>query len=366
MVPAEGRIRGMRFRLPRWARVTIEVVALGLLVLLFVLVLDREDVLVNLQRITPQTVLSVVAFQFVLQLLGTFQWSLVLREAGIYRGPWRVFRARLAGFAVTYLTPSVYFGGEPVRASVYKGEGFGYQRLYATIALDKYIELSTKFPCIIAGFAILVTLIKPSVVLVSIAGAVLGFFLGFFVLLVVRLFNRPDLFTRLVKRLARPLARLNRRLAVKVVVTMKEFARDVAEIMAHRRVFYLAMLTGVTVSVVEVLQTFFILGTLSAAWPVADRMVQSFVIFATVFVQALIGLLPGNLGGMEGTHLAIFNVLGMGSAPSLIYTIILRIGQLTAVLVGIVFILSWRFRRAGSAIKVPVGRKGADRNRTDA
>ena len=348
----------MRTRLPRWARILLEAVGLGLLVLLFVLVLDRNELLGHLQRITARTILGVLAFQLAIQGLATFQWSLVLREAGIFRGAWPTLTARLAGFAVTYLTPSMYFGGEPVRASVYKREGIGYKRLYATIALDKYIELSTKFPCIIAGFAILVVLIRPSIVLVSAAGAVLAFFLGFFALLVVRLFNRPDLFTRLVKRLVRPLARINRRLAVKVIVTMKDFARDVAEIIAHRRVFYLAMATGVTVSVVEVLQTFFILGVLDPSWEAASRIARSFVIFATVFIQALFGLLPGNLGGMEGTHLAIFNVLGIGSARSLIYTIILRIGQLCMVLLGILSIIAWRLRRAG--------RKGADRNRTDA
>lgn len=348
----------MKVRLPRWAKIALEVVALGLLVLLFVIVLDREEVLGHLQRITRRTVLGVVAFQLLIQVLATIQWGLVLREARILRGPWQVFAARVAGFAVTYLTPSMYFGGEPVRASVYKRESIGTRKLYATIALDKYIELSTKFPCIIAGFAVLVVLIRPSIALVAAMGAALAAILAFFVLLVVRLFDRPDRFVRLVKGLARPLVRIDRRLAVRVVATMKEFAREVAGIMAHRRAFYLAMLTGVSVSVVEVLQTFFILGELAPSWAAGDRLARSFAVFATVVIQALVAILPANLGGMEGIHLVIFNVLGLGSARSLIYTIFLRIGQLGAVLLGILVILGWRLRRAR--------RKGADRNRTDA
>lgn len=363
----------MKVRLPRWAKIALEVVALGLLVLLFAVVLDREEVLGHLQRITPRTVLGVVIFQLLIQVLATLQWSLVLREARILRGPWQAFVARVAGFAVTYLTPSMYFGGEPVRASVYKREGVGTRKLYATIALDKYIELSTKFPCIIVGFAILVVLIKPSAILVAAAGAVLVFLLGAFVFLVVRLFNRPDLFARIVKRLVRPLARLNPRMAVRVIVALKEFARDVAELIAHRRVFYLAMLIGVLVSTVEVLQTFFILGVLDPSWGAGDRLARSFVIFATVFIQALVGLLPANLGGMEGMHLAIFSVLGLGSAQSLIYTVILRIGQLIMVLGGIVSIVAWRLRNVGRGLAAahrphePLrGWRGADRNRTDA
>ena len=72
---------------------------------------------------------------------------------------------------------------------------------------------------------------------------------------------------------------------------------------------------------------------------------HSFVIYATVLIQHVIAILPGNLGGMEATHLFIFNVLGIGSTRSFVYTIILRIGQLTMVLLGILHILFRRIRK---------------------
>lgn len=348
----------MRFRLPRWARVAIELVALGLLVLLFALVLDFKEIQGILRRITYQVVLVVVGFQLFLQIAGTFQWGLILREAGIHRGPWHVFWSRVSGFAVTYLTPSMYFGGEPVRASTYKNCTMSYQRLYATIALDKYIELATKFPCIIAGFAILVFLIHPGTTLVVVAGAMVMGLTGFFVFLMVKLFSSRTFIVTFFKRLISPLARLNPRIAVKVIRAMKEFAQDVAEIIRRKRTFWLALSTGIAVAVVEVMQTWYILRILDPRWPGPDLLIRSFVIFSTVILQALVGLLPGNLGGMEGTHLAIFNVLGIGSARSLVYTIVLRIGQMTMTALGILYIVGWRIRRARM--------RGADRNRTDA
>jgi len=48
----------------------------------------------------------------------------------------------------------MYFGGEPVRASLYKSGQMSYKNIYATIALDKYIELAGKIPCILVGFAL--------------------------------------------------------------------------------------------------------------------------------------------------------------------------------------------------------------------
>ncbi len=101
------------------------------------------------------------------------------------------------------------------------------------------------------------------------------------------------------------------------------------------------MLAGVAVAVVEVLQTYYILLVLGH-----PSLPNSFVIFATVVVQGLIGLLPGNIGGMEGTHLFIFNLLRIGSDPSLVYTLILRIGQMTMVLLGLLNIFAWRVDRA--------------------
>ncbi|HVP19360.1 MAG TPA: hypothetical protein VMU36_10210, partial [Spirochaetia bacterium] len=114
----------------------------------------------------------------------------------------------------------------------------------------------------------------------------------------------------------------------------------------------LALLAGVTVAVVEVLQTWYILFVLGH-----PSMPNSFVIFASVVVQGLIGLLPGNIGGMEGTHLFVFNLLRIGSSASFVYTIILRIGQMAMVMLGLGCIFVWRLEK--------VRIRGADRNRTD-
>ncbi len=343
----------MRIKISKPVKISIEVLLIGLLVALFIKVLDYKTLKDFITLITLRVFIGMVSFQLAILILQTLQWHLILREAGIPGSIWKTFRARMSGFSLTYLTPSMYFGGEPVRASLLKEDGISYQKLYATIALDKYIELFTKFPCIVIGFSLLIFLAHPGTTLIIVTGTVILACIVFFLFIMVRLFSGGLFIVRFVKRLVRPFVRLNPRLVVKIVRGMREFAKDLHEIIRRKKIFYVAMILGFAVSVVEVFQTYYILSVLGRAY-----LPHCFVIFASVVVQGLIGLLPGNLGGMEGTHLFIFNILRIGSTESLVYTIILRLGQMTMVLLGIVNIIGWRVLRFGN--------KGADRNRTDA
>jgi glycosyltransferase 2 family protein len=343
----------MKLPLTRPLRVTIEIVLLSLLALLFVRVLDLRRLQEYFSLVTAQVIAGVLAFQLSILLLHTVQWRLILREAGIARGFWRTFRARISGFALTYLTPSMMFGGEPVRATLYKDGAMSYERLYASIALDKYVELVTKLPCITVGIAFLIILVQRGILLIALASVLLLVFFGFFIFLMGKLFTSEQFILRFFTRLSRPLERLNPRLRERIIQVIKEFSTDLHAIIRRRRIFNLALLTGIAISGIEVLQTWYILRVLGQG-----TLGQSFVIFATVLIQHVIAILPGNLGSMEATHLFIFNVLGIGSTRSFVYTIILRLGQLSMVLLGILNILA---RRIGK-----IRARRVDRLRMDA
>ncbi|HVO40932.1 MAG TPA: flippase-like domain-containing protein [Spirochaetia bacterium] len=343
----------MKVRLSRPVKIAIELAVLVLLVFLFVKVLDVRQVRKYIELITPQVIVGILGFQLAILSIQSLQWALILREAGIYRGIWWTFWSRVSGFALTYLTPSMYFGGEPVRASLYKDGRMSYQKVYATIALDKYIELAGKIPCIVAGFSLLVYFAHTGTALIFVAGSIVIVFVGLFVFLIVKLFGSRTFIITFFRRILRPLSRLNPNVAEKVLRALEEFGTHVHDLIGRRKIFYLAMIASFIVAVIEVLQTWYILFVLGH-----PSLPNSLVIFSTVVVQGLIGLLPGNIGGMEGTHLFIFNLLQIGSNPSLVYTIILRIGQMAMVLLGLLNIFAWRVDR----VKV----RGADRNRTDA
>jgi glycosyltransferase 2 family protein len=339
--------------LGRPARIVIEVLLLAALVVLFVVILDPNKLREYFQRVTLTSILGLLVFQLAIHSVGMLQWEVLLRQSGIRAGAWRVFRARLSGCAVTSLTPSAYFGGEPVRAALLKDQTTTYRQLFATIAVDKYIELFTKFPLAVLGFGFLILRGNPGTALVVISSLFVTFFLAVFLLLMVRLFQGGDFIVRFSKRVLRPITRVRPRLAVKIIHPVRDFTRSVAHLIKSRRVFYRAMSLGLLLSLVELAQYYYVLAVLGI-FSVGSAAI---IFFGHVFL-GIFSFIPGNVGSMEGVFLFVFTLLGLGSDRSLIFSMIMRIGQLVMAALGVANIVASRITKGVA--------KGADRIRTGA
>ena len=339
--------------LSRPLKIVLEILLLAGLVALFIVVLDPKELRAYILRVTVSSILGLLVFQLSIHTIGMLQWVVLLRQSGIRTGAWQVFRARLSGCAVTSLTPSAYFGGEPVRAALLKDSSMTYRQVFATIAVDKYIELFTKFPIAVLGFGFLIFRAHPGVTLVVISSLFVGFFLAIFLLLMVRLFQGGDFIMRLFKRLLRPVTRVRPRIAVRIIHPVRDFTRSVAHLITSRRAFYLAMLLGLLLSLVELFQYAYVLSVLGIA-SIADAAI---IFFGHVFL-GIFSFLPGNVGSMEGVFLFVFALLGLGSDRSLIFSMIMRIGQIVMVALGLANIVASRVIRGVV--------KGADRIRTGA
>lgn len=347
----------MKRGLGRPARIVLETLLIGGLVVLFVVILDPKRLQEDFGRVTLATLLGLMGFQVGIHTVGMLQWLVLLRQAGIHASPWKVFRARLSGTAITSLTPAASFAGEPVRGALLKDHATTYRKVFATIAVDKYIELFTKLPVGALGFGFLIVRVHPGAVLVVVSALFVSFFLGIFLLVMVRLFQGGDFIVRLFKLLVRPLARVRLRAAAKVIHAVRDFTRGVAHLIRSRRAFYVAMLLGVLLSVVELGQYAYVLGVLGV--PSIGN--AAILYFSHLFV-GVVGFIPGNVGTMEGMFLFAFTLLGLGSNRSLIFSVILRIGQLVMVALGLANLVVSRL--AGRAVREAI--EGADRIRTGA
>jgi len=337
---------GVRARAAR--RAAVELLLLGTAAFLFLRSFDAGDLARAALRITPGVLAAAVGFQAVLLGLCTLCWALILRQSGLYRGAWSCFWARTAGFAATYLTPSVSFAGVPTRELLYREDGMDRGKLYATIALDTFLEVAGKVPCIVAGAFCLGCGNRMGAAPVVAAAALPVLLAGGAFLLSCSGRRKGEPSGLILETVLRPLAALRPGAAAAVLSGIRAFREGIRGIVKDRRAVAAAAAAAFAASAVEVAQTWFLLSVLGLG-----SLPRSLAVYASILVQACTGLLPGNLGGMEGAHVAVFSLLGLAPGSGLVYTAMLRSGQAVAVLCGLLYMACRRLAKARSS-RMPV------------
>jgi hypothetical protein len=105
-----------------------------------------ERVWESLQRIRPWQFGFLAALDGLILLSFNSRWWLILRAQG-YSLPYLWLTAyRLAGFAISYLTPGMQFGGEPLQAALlHRRHKLPAPVSIASLTLDKLLELLINF-----------------------------------------------------------------------------------------------------------------------------------------------------------------------------------------------------------------------------
>ncbi len=316
-------------------KLTAEVLFLTILALLFIKVLDFNQLKNSLTIIKLSTIGIILLFQLAIHAFGSLQWWIFLNQGNIKRPFLRILKARICGFAVSYITPSMYLGGEPIRANLLKAgnDNITYNTLFATVTLDKYVELLTKFPTTVIGLSFMIFFFNPQPMLIIISLFLILTITGFFLFFLFKLFYDDNFINKFFRGLIKPFFRIHPRTAVKILFTVRDFEKEVHTIIHDKRYFYLAAGIGTGIGLLEVIQTYYILTLFGT-----KNLIDAFIIFGGTILSAVFTLIPANLGGMEGVNLLLFSLLGIGIENGLTYTIILRIGQLSFVALGLVML----------------------------
>lgn len=250
-------------------------------------------------------------------LLTLFCWSLawwvVLRAYGVDVRLGTVWRARLSGFAITYLTPSMYVGGEPASVYLVAREQQGdapATRIVATILVSKLLEGLCLLAFIYLGvyYALVTKLLPLDDTGAIVTGMVLfALFLG---LVILNFAGRHLWITRLLGFLKRILP-WKRALEV-AESKMREVEEDVfIAFREHRRATLLAFLLNLTATFFVFLrpQIFFVFA-LRAFFPLA-HLAMIYTLF--IFLGAFFWITPGGMGVLEAGTWGIFSLFSLVS-----------------------------------------------------
>jgi len=266
-------------------------------------------------------------------------WWIILLTYGIRLPLRKVIGARLSGYAISYITPSLYFGGEPVRALMVADRDLApATRVFATVIVERFLGgLSMIVFILIGGFqAVISPAIPWSEKRLLIAGIA---FITFWI--IIGLIN----FARNLKWISKGLNRIGRiirrwegplgRAAAKVSETEDEVH------LAFTRYFKgtLAALA------VQVLATFFVYIRPQVFFHFSAGLTLSFPQLSLLFtlnilLSSFLWITPGGLGTGEAGMIGIFRLIApaISSGGVVAYSLMYKGAESILVVAGIVYL----------------------------
>lgn len=284
-------------------------------------------------------------------------WFFLLRGAKVSL-PWRrVWPPMLAASAVTYLTPSAYLGGEPVRVYwVAKETGISFARITATVMLERlFAGISLLAFASLGGFF---AFLSPSVSPANKGALALGLCLmAVFMALGVASFTKNR---QWLSRGLRVLGRLVpwRGALLRLAESASEMENQIYEVFAHRLGHALAALLFQLLSVFlnYLRPQLFLYFTRQNIFTFPQ--LSLFFTF-NVFISIFIWLTPGGLGLADGGRAGVFQLLGVPVSSAFAYNVVFRFVEFVQVAVGLALLMRqglvrWRTGR----LEIPVERGG--------
>ncbi len=314
-------------------RLFVLVTTLGgtaLVVLAFYLI-GLQKVIFQLQEVGLAGICVFIINVLLIFIINTISWQVILKSYG-HRPPFRdILATKIIGFVISYLTPSMYFGGEPVRAYlISKKHGLPLTEVGASVVVNRFLELGAALFFIYLGSIwTLVEYELPLLLRVVMLAVNVLMGLGMAALLLSFIYENR-LFTDLANLLSRwnPLSKA----VEKVKPHISKLEGEVFLIFKkHRReallAFALNFLAGSLIFLKPAI-FFYFLG-------IVFRLSQLSLLFALTHLILILQVTPGGLGVFELGEVAIYGLVGIDAQKALAFTLMVRVTDTVVVAIAL-------------------------------
>ena len=267
---------------------------------------------------------------FLILLIGSISWQIVLKSYG-HNIPFKdVLTAKLIGSSISYLTPSMYIGGEPVKIYIL-GKKFrlSMTKIGASVVVDKFLELGASlFYIFLGSIWTLIDYNLPWQIYWALVGINILFAFGMGLLLFSFLFQNRY-FSRLVNLIGRikPLSKT----MSKIEPTIAKVEGEVFSAFRQQKrntlfAFLLDLLAGGLIFIKPSIFFWFLHTVFSLS--------QLALLYALTHIILALQFTPGSLGIFELGEVGIYQLVGVGSQQALAYSLMVRITDLIGVAVA--------------------------------
>jgi len=318
--------------------------------LLFILVIYKtglRQIINDFRAISLVNFLILMALRLIYWISRTINWKLIIDDQDKKYPFSALLSARLADHAISYLTPSNLFGGEPVRAMMTPGTN--RRRALATVIVDKTIELVSILSFTIIGVIVAISRIKmPGKMKVvfltfSFGAAIFLFFL------VIK--QKKGFFTWLVKLLAK--IKIKPRIIQRSQEKIVELDHHISNYYRHHPKLFLK--AYVFYALTFFIWTYEIYLTLAYMDTPGVTPLKSYLIITLTTIAAVIPAIPGALGINELTNVAVFVLLGLSPEKGVSLSLVRRVIALIYAGIGLLCLSYFQLKeRKKKKTKLPL------------
>ncbi len=286
----------------------------------------------SLKQLSWRSLALLFVLRLVYWLMRTYYWKIILNSYG-ERPPFaNLFGARLAGHALSYLTPSSHFGGEAVRALLVDCRD--RKKALASIIVDTTLEILTVVLFVMAAVAMAVGRAglpgKAKFLLVAAAAAA-----GLAVLFILNR-QRKGIFIWLLDLLGK--IRIRPGVLERNRDKIRQVDGHIADFVKGRRSVWVRAVgfNGLIILfwTLEIHLTIAFLGGVKADY------LLSFMITTLGTLAFVIPAIPASLGTFELTYVGLFALFGLSSGLAVGVTLVRRILALFWAGTGLVFVMA--------------------------
>ncbi len=301
--------------------------------ILFVLTLKYigiSNFISSLRVEQPSSFIIYLVVSFMIFCGFVLRWFIILKCHGYTIPFWKLFNYRVAGFAISYLTPSARLGGEPIRTYFLVKDKVPFGKAMSSVFIDKSLELTANSVMTVIGalvFAFLIVL-TPSLRWIL----VLLILFTIFILWVFysRIFNGKGIFTSIIKILGLKKISFFKKHFYKIRESELEMTNF---FVSYKRVFIASTIISFFLWILTVIEY----RALLQAFGYAASFVHVFLVLVVVGIAYLVPI-PTALGVLEGAQVSLFTSLGKAAHYGLAVSLVTRIRDLMWTLYGLTYL----------------------------
>jgi len=303
-------------------------------ILIFVFIVYEIGILriwENIKKITWQNFLILMVLRLFYWILRTINWKVILEQYKTSNSLFHMFYARMCSHAVSQLTPSAQVGGEAAR--IYIVNCSSKRISLASVIVDKTIEFLT-----VIVFSIICVAI--AIIRIPMSGKIKTLFIGFAAaaLLLLLFFlskQKKGLFEWFIELMAK--MKIKFKFLEKNREKIKETDEHISDFYRNHRKAFLGVILLYSLLILlwtaEIHLTLIFIGATNISF------LDSFLITVLGNLAFLFPLIPGSLGIYEATYVALFALLGKGTALGFTLVLIRRVIALIWAGIGLIAML---------------------------